>query len=210
MGKFQNAEFALFEEVAGQYDVPIIEPVYEIPEVRRFIEFDYCKRIRESHKNLGVHFFEDDYKFERVWTNPNRFGEMLSKFGFIIGPDFSQYVDFPRALQIYNHFRNNWLVRYWQICYNMIVIPTIMWGFEDSYDWCFDGYPVNSVVAVSNVGLCQDKELRQMFHTGYEEMLRRLNPTKILMFTRNFEEMLGNVQYIRWDIHKGDQLNGDW
>ena len=210
MGKFQNAEFALFEEVVGQYDVPIIEPVYKIPEVRRFIEFDYCKRIREGHKNLGVHFFEDDYKFERVWTNPNRFGEMLSKFGFIIGPDFSQYVDFPRALQIYNHFRNNWLVRYWQICYNMIVIPTIMWGFEDSYDWCFDGYPVNSIVAVSNVGLCQDKELRQMFHAGYEEMLKRLNPTKILMFTRNFEEVPGNVQYIRWDIHKGDQLDGDW
>lgn len=210
MGKFQNAEFALFEEVTGQYDIPIIEPVYEIPDIRRFIEFDYCKRIREGHKNLGVHFFEDDYKFERAWTNPNRFGEMLSKFGFIIGPDFSQYVDFPRALQIYNHFRNNWLVRYWQICYNMIVIPTIMWGFEDSYNWCFDGYPVNSVVAVSNVGLCQDKELRQMFHAGYEEMLKRLNPTKILMFTRNFEEMPGNVQYIRWDIHKGDQLDGNW
>jgi len=210
MSKWQNLDVGFFEEVTGKYDIPIIEHVYELPEVKKHIEFDYCKRIRENHKDLGVHFFEDDYKFERVWTNPDRYGEMLSKFGYIIGPDFSQYVDFPLAVQIYNHYRNNWLVRYWQICYNTIVVPTIMWGFEDSYDWCFDGYPTNSIVAVSNVGLCKNKEMKKMFNDGYNEMLKRLNPSKILFFTRNFEEMPGNIQYIRWEIHKGDQINGDW
>ena len=104
MGKFQNAEFAIFEGV-GKYNIPELAPVYELPKVDRFIEFDYCKRIREGHEKIGVHFFEDDYKFERIWTSPDRYGSMLTKFSYILGPDFSQYIDFPLALQIYNHYR---------------------------------------------------------------------------------------------------------
>ena len=210
MSKWQNLELSFFKEseTEGQYNIPIIEPVYEIPEVKRYIEFDYCKRIRTGHKDIGVHFFEDDYKFERVWTGPDRYGEMLSKFGFIIGPDFSQYADFPKAVQIYNHYRNNWLVRYWQICYNMIVVPTILWGEEEDYDWCFDGYPKNSIVAVSNVGVGNSRDEKAYFDAGYNEMLKRLDPSKVLFYTRNFAEYPGNVQYIKWEIHKGDQVDG--
>lgn len=208
MGRWQNLEMAFFEEVEGKYDFPIVLPTYELPEVDRFIEFDYCKRIREGHEKIGVHFFEDDYKFERAWTGPDRYGEMLSKFGFILGPDFSVYADFPKAVRIYNFYRNNWLCRYWQIAYGITVIPTVMWGFEDSWNWCFDGLPKNSIIAVSNVGCTKSNASKKYFIDGYNEMLRRLNPSKILFFTRNFQEVPGNVQYIRWEIHKGDQLDG--
>ena len=208
MAKWQNLECAFFEEVEGIYDTPIIEPVYKLPAVKKYIEFDYCKRYRADRydrKQVAVHFFEDDYKFERAWTYPDKIGWMLNDFGFIIGPDFSQYTDFPKAIQIYNHYRNNWLCRYWQKMYNIIIVPTIMWGGPDTYDWCFDGYPKNSIVAVSNVGLCRDKEINKMFKDGYDEMLNRLNPTKILFFTRNFAPMPGNVQYINWELYKEAQ-----
>lgn len=208
MSKWQNFDLADFAGT-GKYGVPELEPVYELPKVSRYIEFDYCNRIREGHKNLAVHFFEDDYKFERCWTGPDRYGEMLSKFAYILSPDFSQYVDFPLAISVYNHYRNMWLAKYWQKLWYITVVPTVMWGFEDSYDWCFDGYPEGGIVAVSNVGLAQTAEMRDMFATGYEEMLHRLNPSKVLMMTRNFAPMPGNVEYIRWDIHKGDQLNGN-
>lgn len=210
MAKWQNLSSGFFDGV-GPYDIPEIAPVKELPRVDRYVEFDYCLRLREDRHDrskIAVHFFEDDYKFERVWTSPDRYGEFFKDFAYILGPDFSQYVDFPRAVQIYNHYRNLWLAKYWQMCYNIIVVPTVMWGLPDSYDWCFDGYPKNSIVAVSNVGLCRDKEVKKMFHDGYMEMLRRLNPTKILFMSRNFEEMPGDVQYIRWEIRKGDQLNG--
>lgn len=210
MGSWQNLSNAFFtdEDKEGEYDFPIILPTYDVPNVDRFIEFDYCKRIRENHKNLGVHFFEDDYKFERAWTSPNKYGEMLSKFGFILGPDFSVYANMPKAVKIYNHYRNNWLCRYWQEMFNIKVVPTVMWGYEDSWDYCFDGYPKNSIVAVSNVGMAKSKDEKSYFMDGYNEMLKRLNPMKILFFTRNFEVVSGNVEYIRWEIHKGDQLNG--
>ena len=207
MSRFQNLEVGVFDGV-GKFDCPEIMPIYELPSVTRHIEFDYCMRIRDGHKQLGVHFFEDDYKFERVWTDPDRYGEMLSKFGYIIGPDFSVYADFPLAMRIYNNYRNRWLCRYWQEKFKIPVVPTVMWGFEDTWDWCFDGYPTNSIVAVSNLGTQKSQLERNYFNNGYFEMLRRLNPSKILFFTRNFEELPGNIQYIRWEIHKGDQLNG--
>lgn len=208
MAKWQNLELAFFDETVGKYEMPVIEPVYELPKVDRFIEFDYCKRVRGDKSKLGVHFFEDDYKFERVWTGPDRYGEMLKQFGFIIGPDFSVYGDFPFPVRLYNYYRNNWLVKYWQTCYNMTVVPTVMWGEEDTWDWCFDGLPKNSIVAVSNVGVGNSAVEKKYFADGYHEMLRRLEPSKILFFTRNFAEFPGNIQYIRWEIHKGDQING--
>lgn len=215
MGKWQNTQKALFQgddTTEGIYGFPKIEPAYELPDITRYIEFDYCKRVRDRSKDnredLGVHFFEDDYKFERCWTSPDKYGEMLSEFGLIIGPDFSHYGNFPDAVNIYNHYRNNWLVRYWQICYDMIIVPTILWGPKESYDWCFDGYPHNSIVAVSNVGVGNSKAEKEYWMSGYTEMLKRLEPSMVLLFTRNFAELPGNVKYIRWELHKGEQVSG--
>lgn len=207
MSQWQNLSVGFFDGV-GKYQLPRIDPVYELPEVDRFIEFDYCKRVRTDKNKLGVHFFEDDRKFERVWTGPDRYGEMLKQFAFVIGPDFSVYEDFPFPVRLYNYYRNNWLVRYWQSCYNIIVVPTVMWGDKSTYDWCFDGLPRKSIVAVSNLGMCKRADEKQYFEDGYLEMLNRLEPSEILFFSRNFAKFPGNIRYIRWEIHKGDQIYG--
>lgn len=212
MGKWQNLEKHFYSGV-GEYDVPEILPVYELPNIKKWIEFDYCARLRadrHDRSKIGVHFYEDDYKFERVWTYPDRYAEQLSQFGCIMSPDWSMYVDFPKAVRIYNKYRNNYIARYYQDHYNMIVIPTIMFGFEDSYDWVFDGYPKESVVSISTVGLLQDKEMRKMFLNAYNEMMSRLQPLKVLVFTRQFIELKGHVEYIRWELHKGEQMDGEW
>lgn len=210
MAQWQNLDLAFFvnEDVEGKYDFPKIAPVYELPNIDRFIEFDYCKRVRGEHSKLGVHFFEDDRKFERVWTGPDRYGEMLSKFGYLIGPDFSVYNDFPFPVRLYNYYRNLWLVKYWQMRYNMIIVPTVMWGEDDTWDWCFKGLPRHSIVAVSNVGVGNSKVEKDYFSNGYHEMLRQLEPSQILFFSRNFAEFPGNIKYIRWEMHKGDQIDG--
>ena len=59
MSRFQNLDVGFFSGV-GRYDFPELHPTYNIPDVARHIEFDYCMRIRENHDQLGVHFFEDD------------------------------------------------------------------------------------------------------------------------------------------------------
>ena len=90
--------------------------------------------------------------------------------------------------------------------YNITVIPVIGWIDKESFDWCFDGEPEDSIVAVSNVGLGNRKDAKQIFREGYNEMLIRLQPRKVLMLTRNFEDYPGPIEYIRWESHKGDQI----
>lgn len=48
-------------------------------------------------ENAGVHFFLDDYQFERFWRQPQRYLDALAKCPLVLGPDFSLYTDFPRA-----------------------------------------------------------------------------------------------------------------
>ena len=95
--------------------------------------FNYA--LKEQHpENVGVHFFLHDYQFERVWNYPDRYTEILSKFAFVLSPDFSPYSDSPKAIQIYNVYRNRWCARYWQE-YGIKVIPTITWANDDSLSY---------------------------------------------------------------------------
>ena len=106
---------------------------------------------------------------------------MLRAFKCVFTPDFSTYTDFPKAVQIWNHYRKHWLGAYWQ-SNGITVIPTISWSDESSFDWCFDGEPVGGAVAVSSVGTQMNATARVLFLAGYKEMLERLQPSQILFY----------------------------
>ena len=178
MLNFENLDKAIFEG-AGAFEVPEILPV-GFCDVTDFIPFNYAKTHKHAAEK-GVHFFIDDYQFERVWNAPDSYVNMLRKFKCILAPDFSTYTDMPAALQIYNHYRKHWVARYFAL-QGITVIPTISWSTPDSFEWCFDGEPQNSVVAVSNVGCMRDGECRDLFFKGFEEMKRILSPSKILCY----------------------------
>ena len=72
--------------------------------------------------------------------------------------------------------------------HGMIVYPTISWSTPDSYDWCFDGEPVGGIVAVSSVGCLKGKESKQGFLSGYDEMVKRLNPSFVIFYGKVPEE----------------------
>ena len=108
---YENVQRALFNGV-GCYEIPMIEPTqFDNAEL---IGFNYAKNAKNAY-GKAVHFFLDDYQFNRVWTNPDRYIPMLQKFKYVLTPDFSLYTDFPKPLQIYNHYRKHWLGAYWQI-----------------------------------------------------------------------------------------------
>ena len=140
---YENVQRMLFDGV-GRYDIPEIEPTQF--NNAEFIGFNYAKSAKNP-ENKAVHFFLDDYQFTRVWTEPDRYISMLQRFKYVLTPDFSLYTDFPKSLQIYNHYRKHWLGAYWQM-HGINVIPTICWSDRDSFEWCFDGEPTRSVVAV--------------------------------------------------------------
>lgn len=178
-------------ECEGLYDTPKLAPVH-FDEKTDWISFN-CAGTDRKRSVHGVHFFVDDYIFERTWHDPRRYALLLSEFKAAMTPDFSLFTDYPRAVQIYNHYRKHLIGAYWQSM-DITVIPSICWSDHDSFEWCFDGEPVGGCVAVSSVGTQKSPTARALFMDGYNEMLRRLKPEKIIFFGDVPSACGGNIE----------------
>ena len=95
----------------------------------------------------------------------------------------------PIPLQLYNIFRSRWCGAYLQEN-GINVIPTVYWGEPKSFDFCFAGLEIGTIVAVSTLGVRTEKDF---FMRGYNEMMRRIKPSTIICYSEPFEEMQGNI-----------------
>mgnify|MGYP004521155895 CR=1 FL=1 len=192
--KYENLEkYIPNVEFKGKYGIPVIKPSDFCG--TDFVDFNHAKS-EKNKADKAVHFFLDDFHFERIWKDPLKYYERLQPFPCVLSPDFSMFTEFPLAMQIYNHYRKHWLAAYWQN-HGINVIPTIGWVDEDSYEWCFDGEPCGSTVAISSVGTQKSKESKRLFIRGYNEMIERLNPSKIIFYGNVPEECRGNIVRIK-------------
>ena len=173
------------------WEMPIIHK--EDVNVEGLIGFNYAKT--KSDKNKYVHFFLDDYQFERVWTEPDRYINTFNKFGGILTPDFSCYLDMNRNQQIYNVYRSRLLGAYFQTR-KIKVIPTITWGEADTWDFCFSGVEKGTSVAVSTVGVARRPFSRHLFNRGIDEMIRRIKPSCVYVHGTNIGTEFGDTKVI--------------
>lgn len=187
-----NLDLGDFES-AGKYGIPVLQPVQQMARME-WISFN-AAMTASGRKALGVHFFVDDYVFQRTWNDPRRYALLLADFKAVMTPDFSLFTDYPVAVQMYNHFRKHLLGAYWQSL-GLTVIPSICWSDEASFDWCFDGEPTGGCVAVSSVGTQKSPDARALFMAGYQEMLRRLSPSKVIFFGDVPAGCNGNIERV--------------
>lgn len=178
-------------ERTGEYDIPVLKPVIVDFSKYKWIGFNYATGIKPDNKQaheMGVHFFVNDYIFKGIWGRMDRYRDMMGKFGCMLTPEFSAYLDYPKALQIYNYYRSMAVGAYWQQA-GHIVIPTIYTGLiPNAYEWCFDGVPEGSSVAVSTNGLGKSKGFRKLFVLSFFEMIKRLHPYNILWYGEYYDE----------------------
>lgn len=191
---YENLNRRIFPGV-GEYGIPQIKPTV-FTDGCEFVGFNYARGKCSNPEEKAVHFFLDDYQFNALWTNVDRYVDKLSRFRYVLTPDFSTYTDFPKAIQIYNHYRKHWIGAYLQE-YGCKVIPTISWSTPDSYDWCFDGEPEGGTVAVSSVGCMNSKGKKCLFLSGYNAMIERLHPESIIFYGKVPEECKGNIVRIK-------------
>lgn len=195
MVNFENIDKATFYGV-GPYEIPSILPETDIPIHKiQWMPFSDAMRCKDP-TGKGIHFYVDDYRFARVWNDPDRYIPILQRFDAVCSPDFSQYTDIPVAMRIYNHYRKHWLAAYWQM-HGIRVIPTICWSDRSSYDWCFDGEPDGGIISISSVGTQKREDAKDAFADGCREALRRLNPKQILWYGRCPDEFDWNVVKIK-------------
>lgn len=150
----------------------------------------YHKEMRRHNKYFKsfayVCFYEDDGNFDSfkgIWFRSSYAYKVLSHFTGIITPDFSLYQDFPLPLKLWNVYRMR-AFGYWfgTLC-GYAVINNVRWGTPETYWYCFDGIPENSVVAIGTVGGSPRKlEDRERFERGLKELVRRLHPHTIIVY----------------------------
>lgn len=160
--------------------MPVLETVDHVP--AQLIGFNYAKTAKDH--DVGLHFFIDDYQFQRLWNSPEHYLELIKSFDCVLTPDFSLYMDMPLPMQAWNEYRRRALGRYWQRN-GVIVIPTLSWSDERSYDFCFKGLPKGATYATSTVGVKRDKQATQIWFDGMDAAIKALDPARILLYGGN-------------------------
>ncbi|MBB1080231.1 DUF4417 domain-containing protein [Limosilactobacillus sp. STM2_1] len=171
-----NLEYYVPDMVAGKYDMPTIYPTFYKPE--KLVGFN---QLNVANHSAGVHFYLDDYQFERVWKRPAYYIDKLKQFDCVLTPDFSLYRDMPLSMMIWNIYRSRLLGQLMQR-QGLTVIPTVSWADKRSFDFCFDGLPSRSTLSISTIGVKKSNEANRMWQRGVLEMIRRLHPKQLLVY----------------------------
>lgn len=173
------------------WQMPVIKNNGFIPQ--DLIGFNYAKTSEE--KNVGVHFYVDDYQFERVWNAPEKYVEILMEYDCILSPDFSLYMDMPMPMKIWNIYRSRFIGAYYQ-SKGIRVIPTISWAEKETFAFCFKGIPKGSIVSVSTIGVKRDEDALQVWKDGVAEMIRQIEPSTILVYGGELDYDYGDIKVI--------------
>ncbi|MDE6766673.1 MAG: DUF4417 domain-containing protein, partial [Eubacterium sp.] len=171
----------------GMFKLPLVIKQEISLENVKLIGYDKVNQSDDYEKI--VHFFLDDYRFESIYNNPEKKLETLRQYKAVLTPDFSMFVEMPIALQLFSTFKNRWVGAYLQ-AQGLNVIPTVRWGDLTSFNFCFDAIEKGSIVAVSTIGVKKEKS---HFMLGYNEMLSRIKPSKVICYGKPFDEMKGDI-----------------
>ena len=196
---FNSVNLLQYDEnrTEGFYQMPIIKSVDYIP--NDLIGFNYIKNTPEYEKT--VHFFIDDYQFERIWNNPEKIIDRIMPFSASLTPDFSLYMDMPIAMKIWNIYRSRLIGQIMQDN-GIIVIPTLSWAEPETYSFCFDGLENGGTYAVSTVGVMKNKEAQKIWRDGMDEAIKRLNPKNLICYGSTIDYDFNKINVVYFDARK--------
>ena len=163
----------------GGYGFVKLDPVLDaLP--RNLVPFNAV--MTESHpEDKWFHFYVDDYRFNRIWNNPEKYIPILKRFEGGITPDFSMLVPMKEVEAIEN-CRKNRLLAY---LFQKIGIPCVInvgWGYINTYTWAFDGIPCNSILCITTQGCMKNRVCKHSLVNGLHELVRKKHPTKLFVY----------------------------
>ena len=183
-----NLPYVDLERTEGFYQMPIIEAETHKP--NGLMGFNYA--LTSGDHSKGIHFYVDDYQFERIWNDPHKYINVLHDFDCVLTPDFSLYMDMPMSMKIWNVFRSRLIGQMMQD-EGLIVIPTVSWAEKETFDFCFDGLPEGGVMSISTVGVKQDPHAFEIWKAGTTELIKRKKPSALLVYGGAVDFDYGNT-----------------
>ena len=141
----------------------------------------FSKAVSSKSFNHIVHFYEADRSFARIMHNPQMYAKILSRFKYVISPDFSQHLDMPQFLCMQNSWWNSAFGAYWQSL-GINIIPNVSWSRPDSFDYAFTGLPKHGVVAINCTAIKGNPMSRYFWMKGYDAAINVLDPKLIIRY----------------------------
>lgn len=177
----------------GKYRLPKLAPTQVLP--TKVIGFNERTGITKPEE-YWVDFFIDDTLFENFWNHPEVSFSNLHRFAGIITTDYSMLPEMLPGQIIWNCTRNRVMAYYLQQ-QGFNTIPVASWCYESDFEWCFDGLPENSSIAISTNGCMSSPYGRRMFLRGVEELQNQKHPSTLIVCGRHMSELdcYTNIMY---------------
>ena len=120
----------------------------------------------------------------------------LKRFEGIITTDYSMYPELLPAQNIWNCTRNRVMAYYLQNN-GFDAIPVATWCMEEDFEWCFDGLPEMSSIAISSNGCLSSPYSKRIFLQGVEELQMKKCPSHLIVCGRKIKELdkYDNIYY---------------
>lgn len=183
------------------WQMPIIKAGAYTP--TDLIGFNYAKTSAE--KKAYIHFYVDDYQFERVWNDPDKYFGILAEYDGILSPDFSLYMDMPMPMKIWNVYRSRQIGAYYQ-SKGLNVIPTLSWAEPESFEFCFKGIEPGGVVSVSTIGV--KKSAIDVWTAGMKEAIKQCDPIMVIEYGGDIGFDYGDIKVKRYSNRVIDDWRG--
>lgn len=183
-GNFDRNNTHTLYPSTNQWGIPDLPAADVVPD--RLIAYNDRWKVEHPVPGDAVHFFLDDYRFETMWTKPQRGLSRVMRAGLALTPDFSLWQEMPLAMQLWQVYRSRWCGA-WMRSNGVNVIPTVSWSTPASFDFAFTGIAYHSIVAVSSVGI-RDNDAKKAYLRGMEEMIDRITPAMVLVYGRSLGE----------------------
>ena len=74
----------------------------------------------------------------------------------------------------------------------------VEWGVKEDLEWCMDGIPKNSVIAIETYGAHKNCLSHYPLMKGFECVFKKLEPLAVIAYGSRIKEMEGLCRHIVW------------
>lgn len=156
-----------------------------------FAMFSNIKSTNNKENKILLNF-QYDKVITTIYNDIFNFARKAFDFLSVATPDYSAYTNMEPCKIEENVIHSLW-VGAWLQHLGVKIIPTITRADERTYDICFNYIEKGSIVAISTVGV--SKNLNN-FLKGFNEMIKRINPSLIIVRGKPINGMSGNFIFV--------------
>lgn len=197
--RWQNHHLLEGSTLVRPYDIPLMSRCDHVPE--KLVAFSEVRSAVSLSGQQWVHFYEEDLRFEGIWSAPERYLPMLRKAGGVIAPDFSVYRNMPFAEKVHNTYRN-FLLGAWLQREGLNVIPNVRLSGQTSTSWALAGVPNRSTLAVGLHGCTRDVENRAHVKREIRLLCDEKRPANLVVYGSSAYGVLDYPQEIGIPVHE--------